>query len=854
MRDDAAAGCSCRFNGPHGADVCGSVCLPETCFDDQPLWALEVVESVYRELDETGLALAAGKRAAALRKRGCVAGAWIDAFAAEPMRGDRRSLPAHADCAPLDVDRVAGHIMPGGTFARLKSGYESRAGQVEMLRAVTNAFNAGTHLVVEAGTGIGKSLAYLMPAAFWAKLNDVPVVISTNTRNLQSQLIEKDLPLVLAAAREEFGEGRLRVALLKGRSNYLCLRRFGILLEHRQFELERAELRNFADVVVWAARTADGDLDSFAGATGSGDPSFLAKLVSAGEECPGRACRYYRRCFLQKARARAAAAHVVIANHALVFSEAQMPGTTLPPYAQVVFDEAHNLEETATRHLSVVVSRARLSQMMRRLSRGKGRRAGGTLELLRNPLEKGAVKAGKEKTAEILRRLRLVKSHLEEAQIAAQRLLERFYGLVEQRQEAVRFRCVPEEAAATEERIEEDLLEEEKVPPLSRREVCKDGAFAACGGNWDERAVWRDKRATEKAVCGAAEQLCALSQALRDASEGELTLYSDQSANLEGAAAALREFAADIGFVFSASDAAHVFWAEPVGKKSGLAALVAAPLNIAESLAEMLYRKKASVVFCSATLRVGGSFSYIGRRLGIDLIEPERVKACVAQSPFDYPEQCAVLAPVFLPDPAGAARNSYADMLGKMMVEVFIRTRGRAMGLFTSYEMMNQAARKLEEPLAAAGIRLVVQGLNGTRDQITRVFRSGKACVLLGTHSFWEGVDVAGEDLSCVVMARLPFAVVNDPVLEARCEQIAAGGGSPFRELSLPQAVIRFRQGFGRLIRTRSDKGAVIIADPRIVTKNYGGTFKRSLPCPVRVAENMGVLLRQIESIFPASS
>lgn len=833
--------------GPSSAVACSCGLAPAAQLERLPLWALETVAAVYRELDETALAEAAAHCVENARDRNVGAGRWVDSFAQEAMRNERRTLPEHADCAPLDVDRVAAHVMPGGTFARLMPGYESRAGQVEMLRAVTSAFNAGTHLVVEAGTGIGKSLAYLIPAAFWAKLNDMPVVVSTNTRNLQSQLIEKDLPLVLEAAREEFGEGRLRVALLKGRTNYLCLRRFGVLLEHRQFELERAELRHFAEAVAWAARTPDGDLDSFVIA-GRGDPAFLAKLVSSGEECPGRACRYFRRCFLQKARARAAAAHVVIANHALVFSEAQMPGTTLPPYAQIVFDEAHNLEETATRHLSVAVSRGRLAQMTRRLSRGKGRRASGVLEILRNHLEKGAVKADSATVDSLTRQLRLVKNLMEEAQIAAQRLFERFYGLVEGRQEAVRFRCVPVAGQAGV-AASEAPPPEEAGPLMSRREVCVSGAFVECAG-WDERVALKDKLETEKSLCEAAKQMRELSQALRAATEGELSLYSDQSANLDGAAAALLEFAADIDFVFAGSDAGHVFWAEPSGRKSGLADLVAAPLNIAENLAELLYRKKSSVVFSSATLRVGGSFGYIGHRLGIDLIEPERVNVCVAQSPFDYPAQCAVLAPVFLPDPAGASGSGYAALLGDLMREVFIRTRGRGMGLFTSYEMMNQVARRLEEPLEAAGIRLLVQGLNGTRDQITRVFRSGQACVLLGTHSFWEGVDVAGEALSCVVMARLPFAVVNDPVLEARCEQIAAEGRSPFRELSLPQAVIRFRQGFGRLIRTRSDKGAVIIADPRIVTKNYGATFKRSLPCPVREVGDLDALLSQIERLF----
>ena len=205
-------------------------------------------------------------RGCAPRARGC--GNWTDSFKAEVFRGEKRNLPAHADCTPLSVERVASHLLPGGTFSRLMPGYESRAGQVEMLKAVARAFNEGRHLVVEAGTGVGKSLAYLVPAAAWARLNDVPVVVSTNTRNLQSQLVEKDLPLVREAIRAEFGQneaGLLRVALLKGRTNYFCLRRLAVLLEHSQFELERPELRLFAEAVAWAVQTPDGDLDAFRG-------------------------------------------------------------------------------------------------------------------------------------------------------------------------------------------------------------------------------------------------------------------------------------------------------------------------------------------------------------------------------------------------------------------------------------------------------------------------------------------------------------------------------------------------------------------------------------------------------------
>jgi len=513
----------------------------EERFSAMPLWALETIELVLRDLDERPLARLIGAFAEQVRAAGVGCGNWVDSFKPDARWGDRRELPSHADCTPLDVERVAAHLLPGGTFAQLMPGYESRPGQVDMLRAVTRAFNEGRHLLVEAGTGVGKSLAYLIPAAAWARLNEVPVVVSTNTRNLQSQLIEKDLPLVREAIRADFGPGDsgvLRVTLLKGRSNYFCLRQLALLLEHSQFELERPELRHFAEAVAWSVQTPDGDLDSFAGA-GHADSAFLAKLSSTGEECPGRSCRFYRRCFLQKARARAAAAHVVIANHALVFSESQMPGTALPPYAQVVFDEAHNLEEAATRHLSTEVTQARLNQLLRRLSRGKGRRAGGLLEVLRNHLEKGAVTADEETARELRRKIRLIKSALEEVQNAARQLFETLYGLVSTSREAARFRCVGKPFVAMSESGEE-------AEPIATREVFREGAFRPCEPEWDEGGVAEERVALKKNVAEAAGHLLALADALRQASEGELALYGDQAANVEGAAAALRAFAQDV--------------------------------------------------------------------------------------------------------------------------------------------------------------------------------------------------------------------------------------------------------------------------------------------------------------------
>ena len=821
----------------------------EKCLLRFPLWALETIELLLRDLGEKALARLFADLAHRVRQSGRNCGGWTDTFAAENLRVERKHTPTHEDCSPLPLERVAAHLQPNGVFARLMPGYEPRPGQVEMLRTVTRAFNEGKHLLVEAGTGVGKSLAYLIPAAAWARLNDVTVVVSTNTRNLQSQLIEKDLPLVREAIRAEFGEAdsqHLRVAVLKGRSNYLCLRQFAILLEYSQFELDRPELRLFTEAVAWAVRTPEGDLDSFAGA-GRANASFLAKLASTGEECQGRSCRYFRRCFLQKARARALAAHLVIVNHALVFSDLQVDGGMLPQYAQIIFDEAHNLEETATRHLSVEFTPHGLSQILNRLNRPRAKRGGGILEVLRNHLEKGAVTADSDVAETLRQHLRASRRAVEDIRTDARALFERMSRLLGDSKNAVRYRCAPAGAA----RSPTMLTGEAKAPPVKRL-VFRNGAFMPSADLLDEEALAADRETLRNSLLTAAERLTQLADLLRRASAGELALYGDQAASVEGAVATLKSFIAAMHIVLDAQDPESVFWAEPAGRFwQGQVGLVAAPLKIAAALAERLYAKKTSVVFCSATLRVGGSFNYIGRRLGIDLIEAPRLITCVAESPFNYRTQCAALALTCLPEPTGADGGSYVEQLSGLMLDVFLKTRGRALGLFTSYEMMNSVSRLLEAPLNEAGIRLLVHGASGTRDQITRVFRSGAgASVLLGTHSFWEGVDVAGEALSCVVMARLPFTAVGDPIFEARCEQVEQSGGNSFRELSVPQAVIRFRQGFGRLIRTCTDRGMVIVADPRLITRNYGTTFCRSLPCPVQPIPDRNALLAAVSAFF----
>jgi len=810
-------------------------------FSAMPMWALETIELALREAEEPDLAGFFGCCAAEARMQGKACGAWRDTFPAvvASTRAARRVLPSHEDCSPLDEAGVVALLGPDGPMSRVMPDYEPRAGQLEMLRAVVRAFNGAKHLLVEAGTGVGKSVAYLLPAALWARLNDVPVIVSTNTRNLQAQLLDKDLPLVrqVVDATDAGGSGPLRVALLKGRSNYLCLRRLGGLLEHGQFELERSDVRAFARTVAWAVQTPSGDLDELLGGSGM-EVGFGARLASLGEECTGRACRFYRRCFLQQARERAAQAHVVIANHALVFADLSAPGTALPPSNVIVFDEAHNLEEAATRHFSIEVTPTRLATLLRRLSRGKGRHAGGVLETLRHQVEKGDFGADAEKRDAVLRLLRDAAVEVVGVQDAGQRLFRALASLSEGATAPRRFKGAAGGAGPVF-LASRPSGEGSAATPMSVPVADANGWSAVAGA----------LTGFKETVLRTDAALQALAQSVRLSTDGELSLHEDEALDLDACGVTLRTFALDADFVLGGSETAHVFWVQRARTREKLGEAWAAPLKIGPRLAAELYAKRDTVVFCSATLRVGSQFDFVAGRLGADQIAPERLSVCVAASPFDYPAQCAVLAPTFLPEP-GVDGRAYAEQLSALMLEVFILTRGRALGLFTSYEMMRQCAGLLREPLEAEGIRLLVQGESGSRDQITRLFRDGGARVLLGTHSFWEGVDVVGDALSCVVMARLPFAAVGEPIHEARCELAVAEQGSGFAHFSLPSAVIRFRQGFGRLIRHRHDRGVVIVADPRVITRRYSGRFVRSLPCPVEAVADRDALLARVQAVL----
>ncbi len=709
---------------------------------------------------------------------------------------------------PIDADKVRDWFAPGGAFARAFPGYENREGQMHMAGRVTEAFGSGRHLMVEAGTGIGKSLAYLAPAVEFAVANKTPVIVSTNTKNLQAQLFDKDIPLLRRALAIDF-----KAALLKGRRNYLCLRKLLYLLDQMDAELDGDDRMRLLNILPWAAWSGTGDISENIVA---GRPHFSplwSRLSTVGDECLGRSCKRFRQCFLWRARAMAQDADIVVANHSLVFAELGSKNPALPDHRHMIFDEAHNLEDAATNHLAVELTLSRIATALARLHRANRKGATGLMSAMEKCF--AAIGGDHAETSDMaLRRV----DEIRDAVLQSHELTAPFFHAIE--------------------------------AALSSRKGGESCRFRAD----DKRpAVWEPVEETGKDLFAALARVMhgveGLAGLIRELDDDVIPYQIEYTRELDASAAWLREVTEDATFILQAGSGEYVYWLERAGTKPGQVRAVAAPIVVGPLLFDQLYQRKRSIVFCSATMTVKNKFDFLARRLGISLIPPERLVTFNAGTPYDYRRQCLVAAPVFLPEP-GARDGDYAAELAMFLADVYRRSDGRGMTLFTSYDMLTRVADILEKEFMGDGITLLAQGRSGSRENITAVFKRGNRSVLLGTHSFWEGVDIAGDALSCLAIARLPFGVQTDPIIEARCERVEADGGNAFMEYSLPSAVIRFRQGFGRLIRSRTDRGVAIIADRRIAVKRYGQWFRESLPAPTANYSDRERLLDDIEDFL----
>lgn len=671
-----------------------------------------------------------------------------------------------ADAESL-VQRAKAVFAPGGLMSKAKN-FEYRPEQERLAGAVARVLSQGQHLVAEAGTGVGKSLAYLAPAVMFALENERKALISTHTINLQEQLIYKDIPILQKLLPDEFD-----AALFKGRQNYLCPRRLARARQQTGELFTGPETGELDAIYLWSLKTRDGSLSDL-----PREPSahVWSQVCSEPHVCNPKTCGPESGCFYQNARRQVAEANVVVLNHALFFtllaatlageenvasekeggSKKERPDGFLFDDDFVIFDEAHTVEAVAAKQLGLGVSQFGLRASLLRLYNPRTKK--GLWSVLRDA-------DGVRRTSNVLDE--------------TEKFFERVGGAAE-------FKRAGREARVREPELVADTLS---------------GQLDGLRSLVAERARTLDDEPTKAEMADVARRLAG-------ARDGIAT-FLDQSA----------------------SD--YVYWVEKTGKTDSFLALNAAPVDVSEVLRPLLFREGKSVIMTSATLAVGGpELGYFRERIGAT---GDDVEAAQIGSPFDFAKQMKVFVAARMPE---ARSPQHEEALAKETAKYLDLSKGRAFVLFTSYRQMQAlAARMRDDFFRKRGWQLFVQGEGLSRRRMLDEFKSDTESVLFGTESFWSGVDVPGEALSNVIITQLPFAPPDSPLTEARCELIKENGGDPFSEYSLPEAILRFRQGVGRLIRTKSDKGIIAILDSRVVTKAYGRAFLQALPkgCQVEI-------------------
>ncbi len=685
---------------------------------------------------------------------------------------DPGSTARKPDASERTLPSLHDFFAPGGLLAQSSLHFEHRPGQYAMAKAIEQAFADGRHLIVEAGTGTGKTLAYLLPALRRARANQQRLIISTGTKNLQEQLYFKDIPF-LETVLAEFGP--LRVCYMKGRANYVCKQKLYVLRDNPILSgLE--DIAQFHAISNWERSTETGDRAEI-DALPEHSPLFH-RLDARTETCLGQTCPNWEPCYITAMRRKALESDIVIVNHHLFFADLsikqQAAGAPdagiLPEAAAVIFDEAHELEDVASNYFGVALSNSRFDELAR-------------------------------DTEAVLRSKNVSSSSIESATATLRDRSKLFFGSL-------------------------------PVGPshLGRLEFADRADFLEARGD---------------AYLGASNALVRL--------EGEL----DRLREVEEASG-LRKRSENVRhhlkFLLESTDPNTVFWIErraTAGLKNAARAgspefqafnthLQATPIDVSTLLAETLFAHYPSIILTSATLTVAGadgvpSFDHLKKRLGIPF-----PKELVVPSHFDYAKQALLYLPPFMPQPRDPDFLPQAAEKVRRILEI---TRGRAFCLFTSYGQMRELHDRL---LSQVRFPLLLHG-TAPRNVLLQQFRDTPNAVLFGTSSFWQGVDVQGEQLSCVIIDKLPFAVPSDPIVKARTDAILAAGGRPFEELQIPQAVITLKQGFGRLIRSLSDRGLLVLLDPRVRTARYGKTFLDSLP-PYRRTDDIA----EVEAFFDA--
>jgi ATP-dependent DNA helicase DinG len=647
------------------------------------------------------------------------------------------------------VERVRAFFSQNGPLSKAKN-FEFRPQQQEMAAAVAQALEEERHLVVEAGTGVGKSLAYLAPAILLAIEQHKKAIVSTHTINLQEQLLYKDIPILKKILPVEF-----EAALIKGRQNYLCPRRLERALQQANELFTGPEQNELNRLAEWARTTRDGSLSDL---SVEPDPKVWAQVCSEPHICTKKTCGRDTRCFYHNSRKRFEAADLVVINHTLLFvllddpdEMAERESGFIFPNDFLILDEAHTVENVAARQIGIRISQYGLRSTIQRLYNARTRK--GLFTVMRDA-----------------EGVRLAAELVDDA--------EEFFAAVE-----------------------------------SRCDFKKGREFRV-----------RDAELVSDTITSRLTRLQARIANVVKRTEDEFL-----KAELQEYGRRIRDNRDGIATFLEQSRAEHVYWVERTGKTAQFLTLNAAPVDIAPELRQMIFRDNCSCIMTSATLAVGrADLAYFRQRVGADDVEP-----ALLGSPFDFQKQMKMFVVKKMPDPRDA---KYEEALEHWVAHFVEKTDGRAFVLFTSYRGMQQAAERMSQFFSEKKFTLLLQGSGAPRGKLLDQFKSMPRSVLFGTDSFWMGVDVPGEALSNVIITRLPFGVPDHPLIEAKLELIEERGGDPFTEYSLPEAVLKLRQGVGRLIRTKSDRGIIVILDNRIVTRPYGRAFLQALPkCPVEI-------------------
>jgi len=708
------------------------------------------------------------------RKKDADAALWMEESRPPPLDNPERPIP-------LNVDEVSSVLEYGGPFSRYFGSFEQRPEQVDMLRAVTHALSYGNHLMVEAGTGVGKSFAYLVPAALFALQNNTRVVVSTNTINLQDQLIQRDLPNLCQALDLDF-----RFAVLKGRSNYLCPRRLENLRHYGPRTSD--EMRVLAKVMVWQLNNQSGDRSEL-NLTGPAEREVWVRVSAEDDACTTETCikRTGGACPFHRAKTASQSAHVLVVNHALLLSDVATGSKVLPEYSHLIIDEGHHLETATTNALSFKLNQFDLERMMKEVGSSSagvlGRLLTETQEALR-PSDFGL--------------LQKKVSHATDMAFRIEQMNREFFNIVGE------FARMQREGQQ-----QSNYNWQMRVLPATRTLP-----------GWDEVEIaWDTTGDTLRML------LISLSEIYKGAAE----LYAEGYENLEDVMGDISNLVRRIGEaetnisgMIGKPNAGMVYWIE-VQPNGNRLSLNAAPLSVAALVEKYLWHEKRSVILTSATLTAHGEFQYLRNTLGADEADEMQLG-----SPYDYESAALLYIAEDIPEPNV---NGYQQVLDRTIINTAKATGGRMLVLFTSYAALKKTAQNITGPLAREDIFVYEQGDGASPNALLESFKATDRAVLLGTRSFWEGVDVPGASLSIVMLTKLPFDVPTDPLIAARSEMYE----DSFQQYYLPEAILKFRQGFGRLIRTASDRGIVAILDRRVLTKQYGRLFLESLPrCTAR--------------------